>query len=348
MPNPVVSTETIKTESDLDARLSRPTQALTEFIRSISSPLLIIGAGGKMGPSLAWLARRAADAAHHPLEIIAVSRFAQPAVREWFEQRQIRVIPCDALDSQSVARLPDTRNILYLVGLKFGTADNPAATWASNTLAPARVCERYPHARIVALSTGNVYPLAEIRRGGSVESDPLTPIGEYANAAVGRERMFEFFSARQHTPVALLRLFYAVELRYGVLVDIARKVHTDEPIDLANGYINCIWQADANELILRALSLASAPPSTWNLCRPELISVRDIALRFGMLLDRTPRFQGAESPTALIGNSAKLCAALGTPLTPIDQIVHWIARWIQNGGPHLGKPTHFEVRHGVY
>jgi dTDP-4-dehydrorhamnose reductase len=348
MPAPAVSKETIHTESALDELLSQPTPAAIEFIRSVASPLLILGAGGKMGPSLAWLARRSADAAKHPLAIIAASRFAQPGARDWLEQRNIRTLSCDVLDAQAVAQLPETQNLLYLVGLKFGTAANPAATWASNTLAPARVCERFPHARIVALSTGNVYPLSEVSRGGSIESDPLTPLGEYANAAVGRERMFEFFSARQKTPVALLRLYYAVELRYGVLVDIARKIHANQPIDLANGYITCIWQADANEQILRALTLADTPPSAWNLCRPELVSVRAVARRFGELLNREPRFHGSESPTALIGNADKLCAALGSPPTTVDQMIHWIAPWIQSGGSHLGKPTHFEVRHGDY
>jgi hypothetical protein len=348
MPFPAVSTEPIHTESDLDKRLSQPTPAAIEFIRSLASPLLIIGAGGKMGPSLAWLARRTADAANHPLEVVAASRFAQPGARDWFEQRNIRTVPCDVLDRDAVGHLPETQNLLYLVGLKFGTAANPAATWASNTLAPAHICERYPRARIVVLSTGNVYPLSEVSRGGSIESDPLTPFGEYPNAAVGRERVFEFFSARQNTPVALLRLYYAVELRYGVLVDIGRKVHASHPIDLANGFITCIWQADANEQILRALTLTATPPTAWNVCRPELVSVRTVAGHFGDLFNRDPQFHGSESPTALIGNAAKLCAALGSPPTTVDQMIHWIAHWIQSDGSDLGKPTHFEVRHGVY
>lgn len=348
MHTPVPCTSNITTESELDDWLSRPTTAAIEFMRSVTSPLLIIGAGGKMGPSLAWLARRAADAARHPLEIVAVSRFNQPGTRDWFERRQIRTMACDALDPDAVAHLPDTQNILYLVGMKFGTAHNPAVTWATNTLAPARLCERFPHARFVALSTGNVYPLAEVSHGGSIESDPITPLGEYANAAVGRERIFHFFSTQQGTPVALLRLYYAVELRYGVLVDMARKVHAGQPIDLANGFVNCIWQADANERILRALALATTPPSEWNLCRPELVSVRTTALRFGELLNRTPRFQGAESATALIGNARKLCAVLGEPPTSVEQMMVWIAHWIRCNGSNLGKPTHFEVRDGTY
>lgn len=348
MPDPAIELEDLTSELALDDYLSRPTPALIEFIRTVSSPLLILGAGGKMGPSLAWLARRAADAAAHPLEVIAASRFGQPDKRAWFEERGIRTLGCEALEAGSVRCLPEARDILYLVGMKFGTTAHPAATWATNTLAPVRVCERFPQARIVALSTGNVYPLSEVRRGGSVETDPLTPVGEYANAAVGRERLFEFCSARQGTPVVLLRLFYAVELRYGVLVDLARKVRSGSAIDLANGVINCIWQGDANERILRALALATSPPSVWNLCRPEWQSVRAVATRLGERLGREPVFRGTESATALVGNAAKLSAVLGEPPVSVEQMLEWIVQWIEHGGRDLGRPTHFEVRHGGY
>jgi nucleoside-diphosphate-sugar epimerase len=235
-----------------------------------------------------------------------------------------------------------------LVGQKFGTGKTPGATWAMNILVPARVAERYPRATLVALSTGNVYPLSPVSQCGSVETDALAPVGEYAMTAVGRERIFEFYSPRGDTPVALLRLCYAVELRYGVLVDIARKVHAGDPIDLANGFFNCIWQGDANDMVLRAVSLAATPPSVWNLCRPEIYSVRVIATRLGDLLDRAPVFQGSENPTALLANPSRLCAALGTPPTPLDTMLRWIAFWVRQGGRTLGKPTHFEVRDGKY
>ena len=340
--------ERIETEEQLDQLLTRPSAALVEFIQTLSSPLLVLGAGGKMGPTLAVRAKRAADAANHPLEVIAVSRFSDAATRTWLERHQVKTLACDLLEAPAVETLPDADTVVYLVGLKFGTAQNPVATWAMNTVVPARVMERYPHARLVALSTGNVYPLTEVSRGGSRETDPLTPLGEYANAAVGRERIFEFFSRNHHTPVALLRLYYAVELRYGVPVDIARKVHTGEPIALANGHFNCIWQGDANDLILRALSLAASPPSVWNLCRPEIFSVRAIASRLGELLRRTPRFAGSEAPTALLGNSASLCAKLGPPAVPMETMLRWMAHWVKQGGRSLGKPTHFEVRDGNY
>jgi nucleoside-diphosphate-sugar epimerase len=338
----------IRNESELEEILTRPSAALIEFIKTVSSPLLVLGAGGKMGPTLAVLARRAADAAGHPLAVVAVSRFSNAASREWLEARGVKTASCDLLAADAIARLPDAENIIYLVGMKFGTAQNPAATWAINTLVPAHVCERYPHSRIVALSTGNIYPPCEVSRGGSVETDSLTPLGEYANAAVGRERIFEFYSHRQHTPLTLLRLFYAVELRYGVLVDIARKVHAGKPVALANGAFNCIWQRDANELILRALPLATTPATAYNLCRPETFSVREIATRFGALLGSAPIFSGSETETALLGNAAKLCTALESPATPMESILPWIAEWVKHGGHDLGRPTHFEVRDGKY
>lgn len=340
--------ESLRTETELDELLTRPSERLVEFIKSVSGPLLILGAGGKMGPTLAVLARRAAEAAQHPLEIVAVSRFSNASSRQWLETHGVKTLNCDLLDANAIGGLPDASNIIYLVGLKFGTAQNPAATWAINTLVPARVCERYPRNRIVALSTGNVYPQSEVRRGGSVETDALTPLGEYANAAVGRERIFEFHSQRNRTPITLLRLFYAVELRYGVLADIARKVYAREPVALANGHFNCIWQRDANELILRSLPLAAAPASVYNLCRPEIFPVRETANRLGALLGQAPIFSGNESGTALLGNATKLAAALNLPETPMETILRWTADWVGQGGRDLGRPTHFEVRDGQY
>ncbi len=302
-----------------------------------------------MGPTLALMARRAADAAGCNLEIIAVSRFnATAAAREWLEERNVSTLSCDLLQAKAIEQLPDSENVIYLAGQKFGTGKAPSATWAVNTIAPCRVADRYPRARLVALSTANVYPFSEVSKGGSVESDPLTPLGEYANSAVARERVMEFFSLRDGTPLALMRLCYAVELRYGVLLDIAQKVHGDLPIDLANGYFNCIWQGDANDMILRSLPLAASPPTVWNLCRPEVFSVRDVAGKFGELFERAPRFGGAESSSALLCNARPLCEKLGNPPTPLDQILRWIADWVRMGGGTLGKPTKFEVRDGKY
>ena len=338
----------IQNETELDDVLTRPSPVLVEFIRELPSPLLVLGAGGKMGPSLAVLAKRAAAAAAHPLEVVAVSRFSDDSARRWLESSGVRTRSCDLLDAAAVKQLPDAANVVYLAGLKFGTAQNPALTWAMNTLVPANVAERYPRSRLVALSTGNVYALAEAARGGSTEGDPLTPLGEYANAAVARERLFEFCASRHGTPVALLRLFYAVDLRYGVVVDLARRVLDRQPVPLGNGFFNCIWQGDANEMILRSLALASAPPSSWNLCRPEIFQVRETARRLGELLDREPEFSGVEAATALLGNASRLCAKLGPAAVSMDTLLRWVAHWVKSGGRDLGKPTHFEVRDGSY
>jgi nucleoside-diphosphate-sugar epimerase len=340
--------EVIQTETELEEILTCPSRELIDFVRTLSGRLLILGAGGKMGPTLAVLAQRAAKAAGQRLSVVAVSRFGDARTRSWLEARGVETVSGDLLEQRVVRRLPAADHLVYLVGLKFGTKDDPATTWAINTLVPARICERYPRSRVVALSSGNVYPGSPVRRGGSTETDPLTPIGEYANAAVGRERIFEFHSRRHGTAVALLRLCYAVDLRYGILADIARRVRAGEPIALDNGYFNCVWQGDANEMILRALTLAACPPSIWNLCRPERFSVREIANRLGALLNRPPRFTGREAATTLVVDASRLCATLGPPRIPIDRLLRWAAHWVQHGGRDLGKPTHFEVRDGNY
>ena len=338
----------IRNEQELDELLTQPPPTLVEFIGTVTSPLVILGAAGKMGPSLAVLAKRAANQARHDLEVIAVSRFTNPKAEELLQTRGVKTVRADLIKREEVQRLPDSQNIIYLVGLKFGTAQNPGATWAMNTIPPALVAERYRGGRIVALSSGNVYPLSDITSGGSREEDPLTPLGEYPNAVVARERVFEYYARETNTPITLLRLFYAVELRYGVLLDIAGKVLAGEPISLVNGYFNCIWQGDANEMIIRSLSLTGTPPSRFNLCHPEILSVRSIAVEIGEHLNAAPIFRDSESPTALLGNSQKICRALGRPGTPISQIIKWTADWVAKGGGTLGKPTHFEVRDGVY
>jgi nucleoside-diphosphate-sugar epimerase len=339
--------DSFQTEDALDELLTRPSPRLIAFIRTLSSPLVVLGAGGKMGPTLAVLARHAAEAAGRPLDVIAVSRFTEESSRQWLEARGVRTLRLDLLDRNAIARLPDASHVVYLVGLKFGTSRDPAPTWAVNTVVPTYVSERYPRAAIVALSTGNVYPLAPAPGAGSVETDPLTPLGEYANAAVARERIFESFARQNRTPLVILRLNYAVELRYGVLVDIARRVHAGEPLDLTTGNFNCIWQGDANEMILRALALAQLPPLVLNLTGPVL-SVRDVALRFGELLGRPVRFVGAEANTALLSNPARANSLLGPPPTQVEQVILWTAGWVKQGGRFLDKPTHFETRDGTF
>jgi nucleoside-diphosphate-sugar epimerase len=335
-------------EAQLHDLLTRPRPELVEFIRQIRSPLLILGAGGKMGPTLAVLACRAAAAAGRELRVIAVSRFSNAATRTWLESRGVETIACDLFNRDEISRLPDARDVLYLVGVKFRTSQNPALTWAANTVIPTNVAERFPKARIVALSTGNVYPLMPVAGGGATEANPLTPLGEYANAAVARERIFEFHSQRHGIPMVLVRLNYAVELRYGVLRDIAQKVWAGELVDLASGYFNCIWQGDANEFILRSLGLAASPPLALNLTGPDVLSVRAVATWLAELMGKPVKFIGAESSTALLNNAARVCTLLGPPPTPLEDALRWTAHWVMRGGTSLNKPTHFEVRDGIY
>ena len=338
----------ITSEGQLDEVLITPRATLCDFMRHVQSPLIVLGAGGKMGPSLAALAKRAADEAGHPLEVIAVSRFSSAAARQWLEQHHVRTIAVDLLDPTAWSALPDSANIIHLVGLKFGTEQNPALTWATNTLPPSAACRRYPHARIVALSSGTIYPLMPVTSGGATEETPLNPAGEYANACLARERIFQHHSQQTRTPIALIRLNYAIDLRYGVLHDIAQKIAQHEPIDLAMGHLNCIWQSDANEFILRSLALCDSPPALWNLTSQEIWPVRDLALKLGGLMNIAPVFVGNENPTALLSNPSRLLAKLGAPPTSLETMLRWTAHWVQRGGTSLGKPTHFEVRDGKY
>lgn len=338
----------IKTEDELSEVLTQPPPTLVQFIRTVTSPLIVLGAGGKMGPTLAVLAKRAAVQAGHNLEVIAVSRFTDAQSRTWLEERGVKTQKADLLSREDVSQLPDAQNLIYLVGLKFGTAQFPAATWAMNTIPVANVALRYPGSRIVGLSSGNVYPFSEVNGVGSQEEDPLTPLGEYPNAVVARERLFEFYSQQKGISVALIRLFYAVELRYGVLADIAGMILRGEPINLSNGHFNCIWMGDANEMIIRSLSLVSSPPSRFNLCQPEIYSVRAVASELGEHMSMAPLFSESETGTALIGDPSRICQALGRPGTRFAQVLKWTADWVRKGGRTLGKPTHFEVRDGVY
>ncbi len=340
--------EVIESEAALDDLLTRPREELVRFIKTVRSPLVILGAGGKMGPTLAVLARRAAEAAAHKLDVVAVSRFSNAAYRNWLEERGVRTLSCDLYDAEAVRKLPTAEDVLFLVGHKFGTTQSPATTWAANTLVPARVAEHYSASRLVALSTGNVYPHSSVAGGGSLESDPLTPLGEYPNATVGRERIFEFYSLRNGTRLVLLRLFYAAEMRYGVLRDLADKVWAGKTVDLANGYFNCIWQGDANDMAIRSLALATTPPAVFNLTCGEILSARKVATRLGELMGKPAQFSGSENADALLGNTTKLRAQLGDPPTPLDTMIRWTADWVKRGGRSLGKPTHFEVRDGKY
>jgi nucleoside-diphosphate-sugar epimerase len=345
MSTPV--TKSIDTERQLVEVLTSPRTVLVEFVRGLSSPLVVLGAGGKMGPTLCVLAHRAARQANHPLDVVAVSRFSDANVRAWLEDCGVRTLSCDIMDRTALVRLPDTENAIYLVGLKFGTTADPALTWAINALGPSYVSERYPTARVAALSTGNVYRLVPVDGSGSNEDDPLTPTGEYANSCVARERIFQFSSRQNRTPIALVRLSYALDLRYGVLVDIARKVAQEEPVDVTMGYANAIWQGDANEMVIRSLGLASVPPLALNLTGSRF-SLRDVALRLGNLMERQVKIVGTEADTAFLSNTTRMRTALGAPPTSLDTVLQWTASWVARDGRIWEKPTHFEVRDGAY
>ncbi len=340
--------DSILTEKDLDDILTRPRQVLVEAMLSLRGPLLVLGAGGKMGPTLAVLARRAAVASGRVLDVIAASRFRDEKTLRWFTERGVETVRADLLSRRDVERLPEAAEVVYLAGFKFGSSLDPARAWATNTIAPALVAERFPRARIVALSTGNIYPLVPVESGGSREPDPPGIAGEYAGAAVARERIFEFHASEHGTPVAILRLNYAVDLRYGVLADIARRVWAGEVIDLSMGHLNCIWQGDANEFILRSLALAAAPAAVYNLTGAETLSVRKLAREFGRFLGKEPRFAGTEAATALLSDSSRLHGLFGKPPTPLDAVLRWTAEWVKAGGRDFGKPTHYEARDGKF
>ena len=340
--------EIIRDEAELDAVLTQSSPTLRDFISQVNSPLVILGAGGKMGPTLAVLAKHAADLAGHPLEVIAISRYSNAATRHWLENNGVQTYTADLGEASTWGELPDSENVIYLVGQKFGTEENPGLTWAMNTLVPAYAAERYRDAKLVALSTGCVYPLVPVDSGGATEATPPEPLGEYASACLARERLFEYQADRHGTAMTLIRLNYAIDLRYGVLHDIAQKIHQGNPIDLAMGHFNCIWQGDANERILRALGQCTNPPQALNITGPDTLSVRDVAGRLGQLMNRQPKFTGEEAPTVWLNNPARSTELFGEPTTKLETLLRWTAHWTLNQGRSLGKPTHFEVRDGKY
>jgi nucleoside-diphosphate-sugar epimerase len=342
----------IHSETELDDLLSAPSDADRAAMRAMEGGLLILGAGGKMGPSLARRARRAAHeagiSAGISKSIVAVSRFSDRAAERQLQEAGIETISADLLDFSQLARLPDAENVIFMAGRKFGSAGAAHLTWASNAYLPARVAERYRHARIVAFSSGNVYPFVPVASGGATEETAPEPVGEYAQSVLARERMFEFFSARHGTRVCLLRLNYAVELRYGVVRDIGAKVFEGRPVNVSMGAVNAIWQGDANSVCLRSFALCESPPAVLNVTGPETLSVRDIARRFGQLLGREPIFEGREADTALLNNAARCHRLFGAPSVSAETVIVWTAEWIRSGGTGWDKPTHFETRDGRF
>lgn len=340
----------LDTEADLEDRLSQPTSEVIRDLGRMDGDLLILGVAGKMGPSLARMARRAWDSGGRKSgRVIGVARFSEGNSREALEQHGIETIACDLTNDHELQALPDAKNVIYMAARKFGSNDNEPLTWAINTYLPGRVAERFKASRIVSFSTGNVYSFAPIASGGPTETSPIGPVGEYAQSCLGRERMFQHFSAIHGTPGVILRLNYAVELRYGVLLDIATKVAQGDAIDVTMGHVNVIWQGDANAVALRSLTVCSSPPLILNLTGAETLSVRWLAERFAELQRRAaPKIVGTEAPTALLSNASKCHALFGAPGVSVDQAMKWVAHWVAKGGRALNKPTKFQVRDGRF
>jgi nucleoside-diphosphate-sugar epimerase len=338
----------IDTERQLESALAQPSDADVQMVSRLDGDVLILGAGGKMGPSLARRIQHAVGESGSRTRVWAASRFSSAAVRASLESAGIETVACDLLDREQVAALPDCPYVLFLAGRKFGTSDRTDLTWITNTVVPARVAERFSHARMVVFSTGNVYPLVPADGRPAAEDLLPSPVGEYAQSCLGRERVVEFVSRETGMPAVIFRLNYAVDLRYGTLVDIARRVFGAEPIDLTVGYFNAIWQGDANSYALRSLDLCTSPPNVLNVTGPERISVREAAEWFGKRFGQQPVFVNNEGPVALLSDSHRCRAALGEPQVSFELLREWVAHWVHVGGRSLNKPTRFEVADGRF
>ena len=334
---------------ELEDNLSTPSAGVVATFSEIEGDLLILGVGGKMGPTLARMAKRASDAASIKRRIIGVSRFSSPQLPEQLASWGIETITCDLMNQDAIKLLPEVANIVFMTGLKFGASSNPALTWAMNCYLPALVSQRFPNSRIAVFSSGNVYGMTSVNTGtGSVEKDSVQPIGEYAMTVLGRERMFEYFSRRDDIPMALLRLNYSTELRYGVLVDLAEMVRDEKPIDLTTGYFNVIWQTDANAIALQTLTHVASPPLVINIAGCDLFRVRDVCQQFGRIMNKPVCFTGHESTDALLSNANKSYELIERPSTSAEQMIRWTAEWVMGRKENLGKSTHFASRNGKY
>lgn len=332
----------------LEARLAAPTPRVVEALDATEGDILILGAGGKMGPTLALLAAEAARQGTRSRRIIAVSGFSQRDVKARLQAGGVETVQADLLAPGVLDTLPDAANVIYMAGRKFGSTGAEWATWSTNVYLAGAVAQRYRDSRIVAFSSGNVYPFVPIASGGATETAPPEPVGEYAMSCLGRERMFDWAANAFGTRVLHYRLNYAAELRYGVLTDVATQVWQGEPVDVSMGHVNVVWQGYANGVALQALALAESPAAVLNVTGPELVSIRWLAERFGAIMNRTPQITGEESATALLSNASRCHRLFGYPEVPLDTLVEWVAHWVMRGGGTLNKPTHFQTRDGKF
>lgn len=335
-------------EEGLVKALSRPYREDVDVAGRLDGDVIVLGAGGKMGPTLVARIARAMQQAGSPHNVYAVSRYSEPERLREIEEAGATAISADLMDEEALADLPACPNVIYLVGMKFGASGDASRTWALNAYLPGRVASRYRHARIVALSTGNVYPKVSPASGGCTEEDRTDPVGEYAQSCLGRERMFEYFSRRHETPTCLIRLNYAVEARYGVFLDIARQVYRGEPVSVEMGYVNTIWQGDANSVCFRALEACASPPHVLNVTGPDILRVRDIAEEFGRRFGVSPVLHGTEQPTAFLSDAARCHARFGKPKVTTEEVLDLVAAWVDEERETYGKPTRFEVRDGRF
>ena len=334
--------------AEIDAFLSRPTPRAVEIVARTPGPFLVLGAGGKIGLHLGAMLRRALDQLGRADRVIAVSRFTSLRDRAAFARLGVETLPCDLTDAASLARLPDAPNVFFLAGVKFGTTAAPGLLHAINVGMPDRVASRFNKSRIVAFSSGGVYPFVPPASGGATEETPPAPVGDYAASCLARERTFAAAAARHGNPVALLRLNYAVEFRYGLLLDIAEKIRREEPVDVTMGHVNVIWQGDAVAHSIQALSVASSAATPINVTGREILSVRDLAHRFAAALERPAHIVGHEAATALLNNASHSHRLFGAPATSVDQMIGWVSAWVARGGETWGKPTGFERRDGRF
>lgn len=338
----------VSTEAQLEELLSEPYPEDVEFARQLEGDIMVLGAGGKMGPTLIRRILRANEEANADTTVYAVSRYSDSSLEEKLQSWGAETIRADLLEDGVLDSLPDCENIIYMVGMKFGTTGREPKTWAINSYLPGRVASRFDDSRITALSTGNVYPPVPVDSGGSVETDETGPVGEYAQSCLGRERVFQHFSKENETPTCLLRLNYAVELRYGVLLDLAKRVYAEDPVPLEMGHVNVIWQGDANSACFRSLGLADSPADILNVTGVNILSVRNLAKQFADEFGCEVTFEGEEQQTALLNDASRSHELFEEPRMSIDDIVAYVASWVEQNGTTLGKPTKFHVRDGEF